>query len=184
MSKIWEYGDEQVNAFHLDCGYTIANGSPSNTVTGLWHLEGQSVTPYVDGAKHPAVTVTNGTVTLNHTATVVTLGYAFNSDGQIMPLEGASQDGTSQGKTKRIHSVGFWLMDTLGLKFGPDSDNLTELLQTQWGQNFGEATDLFTGVTSERFEGDFDKLGQVYWRADGPFPATVLAIMPKINVSD
>jgi len=184
MSKIWEYGDDRVDAFHLDCGYTITNGSPSSTVTGLWHLEGQSVTPYVDGAAHEAVTVSNGTITLNHTATVITLGYAYNSDGQIMPIEGGSQDGTAQGKIKRIHSVGFWLMDTLGLKFGPDSDNLNEILATKWGQNFGEATALVTGVISERMEDDYNKRGQVYWRADGPFPATVLAIMPKINVSD
>lgn len=184
MSKIWEYGDDRVDAFHLDCGYTITNGSPSSTVTGLWYLEGQSVTPYVDGAAHEAVTVSNGTITLNHTATVVTLGYAYNSDGQIMPIEGGSQDGTAQGKIKRIHSVGFWLMDTLGLKFGPDSDNLNEILATKWGQNFGEATALVTGVISERMEDDYNKRGQVYWRADGPFPATVLAIMPKINVSD
>jgi len=184
MRKIWEYGDDRVDAFHLDCGYTITNGSPSSTVTGLWHLEGQSVTPYVDGAAHEAVTVSNGTITLNHTATVITLGYAYNSDGQIMPIEGGSQDGTAQGKIKRIHSVGFWLMDTLGLKFGPDSDNLNEILATKWGQNFGEATALVTGVISERMEDDYNKRGQVYWRADGPFPATVLAIMPKINVSD
>ena len=184
MSKIWEYGDDRVDAFHLDCGYTITNGSPSSTVTGLWYLEGQSVTPYVDGAAHEAVTVSNGTVTLNHTATVITLGYAYNSDGQIMPIEGGSQDGTAQGKIKRIHSVGFWLMDTLGLKFGPDSDNLNEILATKWGQNFGEATALVTGVISERMEDDYNKRGQVYWRADGPFPATVLAIMPKVNVSD
>jgi len=101
-----------------------------------------------------------------------------------MPIEGGSQDGTAQGKIKRIHSVGFWLMDTLGLKFGPDSDNLNEILATKWGQNFGEATALVTGVISERMEDDYNKRGQVYWRADGPFPATVLAIMPKINVSD
>ena len=114
----------------------------------------------------------------------MTLGYAYNSDGQTMPSEGGSRDGTSQGKTKRIHRVGFWLMDTLGLKHGPDADNLTEILNTQWGDNFGEATPLFTGMTSERFEGDYDLLGQVYWRASGPFPATVLAIVPTVKVSD
>jgi hypothetical protein len=52
------------------------------------------------------------------------------------------------------------------------------------GRHFGEATPLFTGVVRERFEGDFDKLGQVYWRADGPFPATVLAVMPQFEVAD
>jgi len=182
MSKLWESGDAQEDAFHVDCGWTVTNGSPSATVTGLWHLEGQSVTPYPDGAKHPAVTVTNGTITLNKTATVVTLGYAYQSDGQTLPLEGGAQDGTSQGRLKRISTVAFWLLDTLGLRFGPDADNLTELLETKWGANFGEATPLFTGVVRERFEGDYDRLGQVYWRCDGPFPATVLSIMPQINV--
>lgn len=184
MSKIWESGDEQEDALHLDCAYTVVNGSPSTTVTGLWHLEGQSVAPYPDGAKHPAVTVTNGTVTLNKAATVVSLGYAFESDGQTMPAEGGSQNGTAQGKVKRIHSVGFWLMDTLGLKYGPSADSLTELLNRQWGDNFGEPTALFTGVVKERFESDYDLAGQVYWRVDGPFPATVLAIMPEIKVND
>lgn len=184
MTKIWEYGDEQEDAFQMDCGWTVVNGSPSATVTGLWHLEGETVLPYVDGTKHPEVEVTNGTLTLNSTGTVVTLGYAYNSDGQTMPLEGGSQNGTAQAKTKRIDTIGFWLMDTLGLKFGRTADTLTELLNRKWGDLYGAATPLFTGVVSERFEGDYDLLGQVYWRADGPFPATVLAIMPTENTSD
>lgn len=183
MSKIWESGDEQEDAFQMDCGWSVVNGSASASVTGLWHLEGQTVLPYVDGTKHPTVVVTNGTVTLNTAGTVVTLGYSYNSDGQTLPLEGGSQDGTAQGKVKRIHKIGFWLMDTLGLKFGPSTDKLTELLTRRWSDNFGEAAPLFTGVVAERFEGDYDLLGQVYWRADGPFPATVLAILPKVNTN-
>lgn len=184
MSKIWETEDEQEDAVHLDCSYTTVNGSPSTSVTGLWHLEGETVSAYVDGTAHPDVTVSNGKVTLNSAGTVVTLGYSYASDGQTMPLEGGSQDGSAQGKIKRIHRVGFWLLDTLGLKFGPDEDNLTEILVRQWGDDYGAMTPLATGVFRERFEGDYDKLGQVYWRADGPFPATVLAVMPQFQVAD
>lgn len=184
QTKIWETTDEQEDAFHLDCGWTVVNGSPSASVTGLWHLEGETISAYVDGTKHIDVTVTNGTVTLERAGTVVTLGYAYESDGQTMPVEGGSQDGSAQGKLKRIHTVGFWLVDTLGLKYGMDEDNLTEILVREWGDNYGEATPLFTGVVRERFEGDYDRLGQVYWRADGPFPATVLAVMPQLEVSD
>ncbi len=184
MSKLWETEDEQEDAFYVDCGWTVINGSPSATVTGLWHLEGEAVGVYVDGSKHNNVTITNGTATLDRTGTIVSLGYFYESDGQTMPLDGGAQDGSSQGKVKRIHKVGFWLVDTLGLKYGPDSDNLTEILVRQWNDNFGEATPLFTGVVRERFEGDYDKLGQIYWRADGPFPANVLAVMPQFQVSD
>ena len=87
-------------------------------------------------------------------------------------------------KAKRISRVGFWLVDTLGLTFGPDEDNLSEILVRQWGADYGTATSLFTGVVRERFEGDYDKLGQIYWRASGPFPANVLAVMPQFQVSD
>ncbi|MEK9753959.1 MAG: hypothetical protein VW338_12240 [Rhodospirillaceae bacterium] len=184
MSKLWETEDEQEDAFYVDCGWTVINGSPSSTVTGLWHLEGQTVGVYVDGTRHVDVTITNGKATLDRTGTIVSLGYYYPSDGQTMPIDGGAQDGSSQGKTKRIHRVGFWLVDTLGLKYGPDADNLTEIIETQWGNEYGTATPLFTGVKRERFEADYDKLGQVYWRADGPFPANVLAVMPQFNVSD
>jgi len=184
MSKIWEVEDVQEDAFHLDCGWTTVNSPASDTVTGLWHLEGETVSVYADGTKHPDVTVANGTITLNGDFSIITLGYAYNSDGQTMPLEGGAQDGSAQGKIKRIARVGFWLIDTLGLKFGRDADNLSEIINRQWGDAFGQATPLFTGAVRKRFEGDYDLLGQVYWRADGPFPATVAAIMPQYTVSD
>lgn len=184
LSKMWEVGDAQEDAFFVDCGWTVTNGSPSASVTGLWHLEGETVGAYVDGTKHVDVTITNGTVTLDRTGTIVTLGYYYNSDGQTMPLEGGAQDGSAQGKVRRLHRVGFWLLDTLGLKIGMDTSTLGEVLFRQWGDNYGKATPLFTGVIRERFEGDYDKLGQAYWRADGPFPATVLAYMPQFQVSD
>jgi hypothetical protein len=184
MSKIWEVEDVQEDAFHLDCGWTTVNSPASDTVTGLWHLEGETVSAYADGTKHPPVTVTNGTITLGGDFSIITLGYAYNSDGQTMPLEGGAQDGSAQGKIKRIGRIGFWLIDTLGLKFGRDADNLSEIINRQWGDAYGQATPLFTGVVRKRFEGDYDLLGQVYWRADGPFPATVAAIMPQYTVSD
>lgn len=184
MSKIWETGDVQENAFYVDCGWTTVEGTANDTITGLWHLEGETVGAYVDGTKHIDITITNGTATFDRVGTIKTLGYFYNSDGQTMPLEGGTPDGSAQSKIKRIAKLGFWLVDTLGLKFGMDASNLTELIVRTWGDAYGTATPLFTGVVRERFEGDYDKLGQVYWRADGPFPATILAVMPQFTVSD
>jgi hypothetical protein len=183
MSKVWESGDVQENAFYLDAGWTDLTPA-TNTISGLWYLEGQTVSVYVDGTKQPNVVVTNGVATLGATGTIKTIGFSYNSDGQTMPLEGGTQDGSAQGKTKRISKLGIWVMDTLGLKYGPDANNLTELLVRNWGQNYGTMTPLTTGVYRERFEGAHDKLGQVYWRADGPFPANVLALAPQYEVAD
>jgi len=184
MTKIWEVEDEQEDAFYVDCGSAQVNSPASATIINLWHLEGETVGVYADGARHADLVVANGQITLSYAASIVSVGYLYNSDGQNLPLEGGAQDGSAQGKIKRIHRVGFWLMDTLGLKFGPDADTLSEILVRQWGDVAGVATPLFTGVVRETFEGDYDRLGQVYWRADGPFPATVLAVMPQYTVSD
>lgn len=184
MSTIWQVGDLQEDAFYNDCGWLQTDALGSTTVTGLWHLEGETVGIYADGAKLPEQVVTNGKITLTNAAVTKAVGYWYNSDGQTMPIEGGSQDGSAQGKIKRIHRLGLWLSDTLGLKIGPDADTLTELIVRTWGDPYGATTALFTGVVRERFEGDTDKLGQVYWRADGPFPANVLAVMPQYEVSD
>lgn len=184
MSKIWETTDEQEDAFYTDCGYTQVDVVPSATMTGLWHLEGETVGAYIDGAKHTPITITNGKATFTSAGTVKTVGYFYDSDGQTLPLEAGAQDGTAQGKKKRINRVGFWLVDTLGLKIGTDPDSLDEILVREWGDVYGVATPLFTGVVRERFEGTYDRLGQVYWRCDGPFPATVLSVMPQVQVAD
>lgn len=183
-SKLWAVGDLQEDAFYVDSGWTTVNSPASTTITGLWHLEGETVGAYIDGTRHVDITVTNGKAVFSRAGTVLTVGYFYNSDGQTLPVDGGAQDGSAQGKVKRIHRIGLWLVDTLDLKYGPDSSNLTELLVRQWGDDFGVATPLFTGIVRERLESDYDKLGQVYWRSEGPFPATVLAVMPQFQVAD
>jgi hypothetical protein len=118
------------------------------------------------------------------TNSILTVGYGYNSDGQNLPLEGGSHDGSSSSKIRRVHRIGFNLLDALGLTFGRDADSLQELLVAEWGFTYGVAVPLFTGIVRKRFESDYDLLGQVYWRCNGPFPATLLAIMPQANVSD
>jgi hypothetical protein len=184
MTKFWDHADDQEDAVHLDASWTVINSPASAAVTGLWHLEGETVSVYADGAALPDVTVTNGKVTISTASSIVTLGYPYTSDAVLMPIEGGAQDGTAQGKTKIIKRFGLWLLDTLGIKIGPDSDHLTELIFKNWGNLFGSPPSLFTGIRRERFEGGYDRLGQATIRCDGPFPATVLAVMPQVETSD
>jgi hypothetical protein len=185
MSKFWETEiDTQANAFYADCGYTITDGVASNYVNGLAFLEGQTVGVLLDGAKQAPVVVTNGTITLTETGLIKTLGFWYNSDGQSMPIEAGAQDGSAQGKIKSITRIGFWLLDTLGFKFGGDFDTLEEIVEREWGDNYGSPPPLFTGVHRERLTSDYDRLGQYCWRCDGPFPGNLLATMPQTETSD
>jgi len=185
QAKVWEDGDVLADSVHLDSALAFTFSPASATVQGLSHLEGETVTILADGAAHPDKTVVNGEITLDAAADKVTVGLPYPSDGLQLPVEAGSADGSAQGKTKRIQRVGFWLFDTLGLKFGTDAGNLTEHFSREWAEaNWGEASTLFSGVVRESFDGDYDKLGQVFWRAEGPFPATVLAVMRQVQTED
>ncbi len=184
MSKIWEVGDLSEDAFYVDAGITINSVGGTSTIQGLAHLEGESVTLWVDGAIHPAQTVTNAEISLTVTANTIAVGEGYSSIGEILPLEAGAADGVAQGKIKDINRVGFWLLDTLGLQYGPDEDTLSEILVRNWGGNWGEATPLFTGVVRLPFEGTPDRVGQLCWHLTGPTPCTVLAVMPQLNTQD
>jgi hypothetical protein len=185
MGKLWDDDDEQENAFFLDCGATY-DGSATTTIRGLYHLRGETLQVLADGATQPDVTVSaTGVVTLSREASVVHLGYGYSSDGETMNIEAGAADGTAQGKTQRVHRVAFRVLDTLGLKFGRDFDNLNEVFSRNSSQNAGEAVPLYTGDLSELFDGGYVTEGaRVCWRVDTPFPATVLAVMPALHTQD
>lgn len=183
MNKFFEEEDAQEDAFFVDCGLTY-DGAPDDTISGLWHLEGQTVAVWADGAAHPNKVVANGTIVLDRPASVVQVGYAYNSDMQTLRPEAGSMDGTAQGKTKRTHRLGFILHRTLGLKFGPSFDNLTTMIFRTAADAMSEAVPLFSGVRSEVFDGDYDYDGYVCIRQDQPAPGTILAVMPQVVTQD
>ncbi len=184
LTKIWESGETQEDAWYFDAASTLTNSPTSATVkAGIW-LEGETLDVYVDGKTHPQVTVTDGSFTLDAAGGQVLWGYSYNSDGVSMPVEAGAADGSAQTKTKRIDRIGFWLLDTLGLKIGPSFSDLDEILVRQWGADYGTPTALFTGVSRENFDGDYDRVGQVYWRADGPFPANLLTLTLQLVTQD
>lgn len=184
MTKIWETGDDAEDAFHLDCGLTETFGSPTSTLEGFWHLEGEAVEILVDGARHAPKNVSNGKIELDVNGTVVTIGYPYNSDGKLMPWVSGAADGSALTKLSKIDRVGFVVLDTLGLQVGPDANNLTEILFRNWGGDWGVATPLFTGSIRQSFEGDSTRSSDVYFRASGPFPATVLAVTSQGKTED
>lgn len=155
-----------------------------SSVTGLWHLEGQTVQVCGDGATQPDVTISNGTATLTTAAAVVHLGFGYNSDGQLLRLEAGSADGTSLGKKRRTHQVGFLVHRSLGLKIGTSFDDLTELTFRTASDALGQAPALYSGIVDETLEADYDFENQVCWRAHKPLPSTILAVMPRMVTYD
>jgi hypothetical protein len=154
------------------------------TISGLWHLEGQTVSILADGASHPNKTVANGSITLTARHTVVQVGLGYNSDAQMLrPYQGA-QDGATLGKTMRMHKIAFYLYRSLGLKYGKDFSNLNEIYFRNSSDLLSRAVALTTGILSEPIDMDYDRDNEVCIRQDQPLPTVILAVAPQIVVQD
>jgi hypothetical protein len=156
----------------------------ATTITGLWHLEGQTVAVLADGAVHPDKTVASGSITLAYGASKASVGLAYNSDLQNLRIEAGASDGTAQGKTRRINKVVVRVHDTVGAKIGPSFDNLTAVTFRTSSDATSVAVPLFSGDKVIPWEGDYDSDGYVCIRRYQPSPMTVLAIMPQMTTQD
>jgi hypothetical protein len=168
-------------------GTYVGSGSARkliSSISGLNHLEGETVSILADGAVQPDQTVSGGSVTLSASAATVNLGYGYHSDGQMVRLEAGARNGTALGKKRRTHLVGFLLYRSLGLKIGMDFDNLDRLTFRTSSNAMSRAPSLFSGIISESLDADYDYDNQVCWRQDQPLPSMILAVMPQLETQD
>ena len=175
--------DTTTDAFFVDCGLTY-DSTPTTSISGLDHLEGETLSVLADGATHPDVVVASGAVTLTRSASVVHLGLPYVSNVQTLRLEAGAADGTAQGKTKRIHRVAMRLYKTLGLKFGPDSSRLDILPFRTSADEMGNPPLLYTGDKSVSWNNGYETEGYIYLRQDQPLPFTLLGIFPQLHTQD
>lgn len=155
------------------------------TVTGLDHLEGETVAIWGDGAVLPTQTVASGSITLDSAASVVQVGLPYKHKIRTLKQEGGSPLGTSVGKLKSIDAVTFVVLNSHSINFGPDEDNLQELDFREVGSAMDEAVPLFTGEKRVEFNAPFAADAtdpRIYMESDAPAPFTLLAIAPEIDV--
>ncbi len=155
-----------------------------STVSGLWHLEGQTLDVLGDGALQAQKTVANGAVTLQSRAGTIQLGLNIVADAKLLRLDSGDPTGTTLGKTRRTNKVGLFLHRTLGVKIGENFDNLQNIVFRTTLDPMGHATELFSGIITETFGADNNTDNQICWRQDSPLPGTFLAVMPDVVVND
>lgn len=178
-----ESGDNQADAFYVDCGLTYS-GVPATTISGLGHLEGEVVDILADGATHPQRTVASGAITLQLAAAKVHVGLPCPAKLATMRINAGSADGTAQGKTKRLHQVKIRLLETLGGKLGPSETSLDEIMFRSSGDPMDAPPPLFTGDKAVPWRGGYETDGFIWYVNDQPLPATVIAIMPSVVTQD
>ncbi len=157
------------------------------TLTGLDHLEGESLSVLADGdvVANPndedltAMTVSSGAITLSTPASRITAGLPFICDLETLDIDTANGE-TLVDKSKLVSGVSLHLEKTRGVYVGPKppSDDDDDPLENLDALKYEDAGVLFTGVKTKPISGQWNSNGRVFIRQIDPVPMTILAVTP------
>jgi hypothetical protein len=154
----------------------------ATTISGLDHLEGEDVRVTYDGQDMPdLLTVNAGAVTVT-AGCVVHVGLPMRGTVQLMNIEAGAEDGTAQGKLKKISAVTFRLFETLGGSFGPTG--LTADQEDIAYPDTADLTELYSGDVSVLWNHGYETEGRVTFVHDCGLPATLCAVYPQLETHD
>ncbi|KDE37421.1 hypothetical protein AW40_07180 [Kosakonia radicincitans UMEnt01/12] len=166
---------DQPNATVLDCMLTY-NGAAVTEISGLNHLEGETISVVTDGATHPERIVSGGKISLEWASNVVHAGYNNAAELITLPLEGGQ---------KRFAKARLRFLDTLGGKYGDENgQNLDALRARDYADNMDEAPPLFSGVVTVPWPGGYNENGCIRIVQDLPQPMTIVSIDPVGEMED
>ena len=156
----------------------------SITLTGLHHLEGQTITCLVNGATHPDATVSSGAITLDRYAVKAHIGLNYTSTLETLRMDTAVGTGqeTVQGMPKRIHNIFVRLYKTIGLLVGSSTSNIDRVPFRSSADEMSSAVDLFNGDKEIEFRGGFSTNGNIVVQQNQPLPMTILSIYASANI--
>jgi len=182
----FDFDETDANDFKFLDSHLSYSGSATTTLSGLSHLEGQTVSILADGAAHANKTVNgSGQITLDRSVTKACVGLSYDSILQTMRIEGGAAEGTSQGKTKRISKVVLRLFETVGVKVGPSLTNLETIPFRTTSSLLSNPVDtLLSGDKEIEFNDDYNSDGFIFIKQDQPLPCSILAIYPTLVTSD
>ena len=178
LERDFETGDGQEDSYYSDSLVTY-DGAAATVITGLDHLEGETVKILADGGIVADKTVASGSITLDTAAEVVQVGLGFTHKLKFLRFEGGNAAGTAVGKTKRIVGITFVFLNSHTVQFGPDENNLTKFDFREVIDPMDSATPFFTGERFFEFEGDWDDDPRILIQNDDPTPFTLLAAAPE-----
>jgi hypothetical protein len=142
-------------------------------LSGLDHLEGETVSVTVDGVL-PTTTktyeVTSGAITLSQKAAVAHVGLPYVGDIQLLKLSEGNPLGTGQGSMRRVYKTVLRVDRSLGAKIGKDANSLSEVFDTT-------DTALVTGDRSPLIATGWNKDDEILIRQNVPLPFNLLSVI-------
>jgi len=171
-------------ALHVACDAAVVYNLDvaTDTLTGLGHLEGESVSIYADGLVHRNLTVVGGSVTLDRDVTQAVVGFGFEHEYESLDFATGAASGTAIGHKKRVNRVVLVLKESVGGEYGDGVRMYPIKYPAPHTADF-LAGGLFTGKVPLDHPGDWERDPRVMVRGSDPVPFDCLAVVAQVNVN-
>ena len=169
------------NLWYLDAGVK-STGTNLTTVSGLDHLEGETVCVLADGIKGE-YTVASGAITLSIPADTVIVGLPVTSEFEPLDLEVSFKEGATYGKRKQLYQSKLMMHKSLGGAVAFDGQEYQDIVYHTSGELMDSSIPLKSGYAEVFHESSHAR--QKYWRIkhDEPHPFTLQAVVQSFTVS-
>jgi len=183
LERQYDNDQDTEDAFYVDSGLTY-DSTPTSSLTGLGHLEGQTVKVWADGALHSDMVVTSGGISLDIPASVVQVGLGFTHKLQTLKIEGGNPSGTAVGRNKRINGITFVVLYSHTIKYTVSAGAAfikNDFREVSDAMDTG--TPIFTGELFVEVEGNWESDPRIWVQNSDPAPFTLLAIAPEVKIN-
>ncbi len=160
------------------------SGASTQTISGLTHLEGETVRCITNGVDLGEYTVSAGSITVSRSVTSAYVGLMYVNKLRSLKFEGGSRQGVAQGRLTRAHEVTVRFNRTRGGSLGYEEGRLLEPIFERPAGPMGQLPELFTGDKIVNFPAGHELGLQVYVEQTEPLPMTILSIMPDFDVEE
>lgn len=185
ITPYYRDGDERKDVIYADSAF-VYDGVSTDTVTGLDHLEGETVGVLVDGKAHPDQTVSSGQITLSNNVEGEKIIIGLKYDWRVDLLDPVVQtkQGTINGRARIAGGLILELWETLDITYGQTDTEVQDEEVLGYGIEYDTVVPPFTGRTDPlpvQDPEDFRKT-EIRFGGSGMFPACILSATWEMDV--
>ena len=173
------------DCFYVDSGLTY-DGAPATVISGLDHLEGETVVILTDGYTVPDQVVTSGAITLQRAASKVHVGLSYTPVIETLDIDTPSPSQTVKSQSVSVSKVTIEVEKSRGGFVGPRQDNGSDAPMSEIKPRFD--SDNYDPIALKTYkqevfiEPQWHKGGGLRIEQRSPLPLTILSVIPQVDV--
>lgn len=164
------------DSWQVDCGLRY-EGAPVTTITGLEHLEGETVSVFADGLVQSQKVVSSGQIELDVAASKVLVGLPIAYELQTLPAAFAVE-AFGSGRPKSVSRVWVRVEASGAFELGPSLEDMVRPFEIEQA---GPGVP-FSGEVEVRVPNEWTDTGQLFLRQTDPVPLHLMFITAEMAV--